>query len=68
MLFKRKYEFKPDRAEGGTLKKLYLTPLQRKRLLRWSLVAAALLVLSLLLCPVRIPLETERCKWSFILS
>ena len=29
MLFKRKYEFKPDRTDGGTLKKLYLTPLQR---------------------------------------
>ena len=48
MLFKRKYEFKPDRAEGSTLKKLYLTPLQRKRLLKWSLVAAVLIVLSLL--------------------
>ena len=48
MLFKRKYEFKPDRTEGGTLKKLYLTPLQRKRLLKWGLVSAVLVALSLL--------------------
>ena len=48
MLFKRKYEFKPDRPESGTLKKLYLTPLQRKRLLKWSLISGVLLVLSLL--------------------
>ena len=47
MLFKRKYEFKPDRTEGGTLKKLYLTPLQRKRLLKWGLISAVLVVLSL---------------------
>lgn len=58
MFFKRKYEFKPDRTEGGLLKKLYLTPLQRKRLLKWGLIAASLVVLSLLqdvvLCQVRI--------------
>ena len=48
MLFKRKYEFKPDRADGGALKKLYLTPLQRKRLLKWGLISLALVVLSLL--------------------
>ena len=48
MLFKRKYEFKPDRPEGSIFKKLYLTQLQRKRLLKWSLVGLVLLVLSLL--------------------
>ncbi len=47
MLFKRKYDFKPDRTDGGTLKKLYLTPLQRKKLLKWTLVSAVLVLLSL---------------------
>ncbi len=47
MLFKRKYEFKPDKTEGGTLKKLYLTPLQRRNLLKWGLISAVLVVLSL---------------------
>lgn len=47
MLFKRKYEFKPDRTEGSLLKRLYLTPLQRGRILKWSLTALALVVLSL---------------------
>ena len=48
MLFKRKHEFKPDRTEDGNLKKLYLTPKQRKRLLKWGMVSLVLLVLSLL--------------------
>ena len=48
MLFKRKHEFKQDRMEGGTLKKLYLTPTQRKKILKWVMVALALVVLSLL--------------------
>lgn len=48
MLFKRKYEFKPDRPEGSLLKKLYLTSLQRKRLLKWCLIGVVLVVLSLL--------------------
>lgn len=48
MLFKRKHEFKPDRTEDGNLKKLYLTPKQRKRLLKWSMVSLMLLILSLL--------------------
>lgn len=47
MFFKRKYEFKPDRAEGSFLKKLYLTPLQRKRILKWSLMGLVLVMLSL---------------------
>ncbi len=57
MFWKRKRDFKPDRAEGG-LKKLYLTPTQRKSLLKWVLIGLLLVVLSLLqdvvLCRVRI--------------
>lgn len=48
MLFKRKYEFKPDKTESSTINKLYLTPIQRKRILKWVLMGAVLLVLSLL--------------------
>lgn len=48
MFWKRKYEFKPDRTDGGLLKKLYLTPLQRKQLLKWGLISAVLVALSLL--------------------
>lgn len=58
MLFRRKQDFKPDRNEAGTLKKLYLTPIQRRNLLKWGLISLVLLVLSLLqdvvLCRVRI--------------
>ena len=48
MLFKRKYEFKPDRPEGGLLKRFYLTAAQRRQLLKWGLISAVLVVLSLL--------------------
>ena len=48
MLFKRKHDFKPDRTDGGFLKKLYLTPLQRRNLWKWVLISAVLVVLSLL--------------------
>lgn len=48
MFFRGKYEFKPDRTDSGTLKKLYLTPIQRKRLLKWGLVSLVLVALSLL--------------------
>lgn len=48
LLFKRKHEFKPDRTGSGTLKKLYLTRLQRLRLLKWVLMGLSLLLLSLL--------------------
>lgn len=47
-IFKRKHEFKPDRTGTGALKKLYLTRLQRLRLLKWTMMGLALLVLSLL--------------------
>jgi hypothetical protein len=45
---KKKYEFKPDKLGTGFLSKLYMTPTQRKKLLKWSLFALVLLVLSLL--------------------
>ena len=48
MFFKRKNEFKPDRTEGSLLKKLYLTPTQRKKILKWALIALVLVALSLL--------------------
>ncbi len=47
-MFRRKYEFKPDRTDSGILNKLYLTKQQRKTLFKWVLLAAALVVLSLL--------------------
>ena len=46
MLFKK--EFKSDKPYSGFWGKLYLTHKQRKSLLKWSLYAALLLVLSLL--------------------
>lgn len=44
----KKYEFKPDKPRSGWLSKLYLTGLQRKALLKWSLYGLVLLVLSVL--------------------
>lgn len=44
---RRKYEFKPDKTGSGILSKLYVTPKQRLTLLRWTLYALVLLVLSL---------------------
>lgn len=46
MLFKK--EFKSDKPYSGFWGKLYLTKLQRKGLLKWSLYALLLLALSLL--------------------
>lgn len=45
---RRKYEFRPDRSETSLLSKLYLTQKQRLSILKWSLYAVLLLVLSLL--------------------
>ena len=43
---KRKvYEFKPDRQETSLLKKLYLTRLQRKQILKWGSYAALCILL-----------------------
>lgn len=47
-MFRRKYEFKPDRTETGILGKLYLTKRQRKTLFKWVILAVTLVVLSLL--------------------
>lgn len=48
LFFKRKHDFKPDRNGTGALKKLYLTRLQRLRLLKWALMGLSLLLLSLI--------------------
>jgi rod shape-determining protein MreD len=43
---RRKYEFRPDKVKTDFLGKLYLTPQQRKQLLRWLLFAVLLVVTS----------------------
>ena len=54
----KKYEFKPDKPNAGLLSKLYLTPKQRKSLLKWVLYGLVLVMLSVLqdvlLCRIRI--------------
>lgn len=45
MFFKRKHEFRPDR-DRSWLNRLYLTKQQRLRVLRWLLITAALVLLS----------------------
>jgi rod shape-determining protein MreD len=45
---RRKYEFRPDKVKTDFLGKLYLTPQQRKQLLRWLLFAVLLVVASVL--------------------
>ena len=45
---KRKYEFRPDKVKTDFLGKLYLTPQQRKRLLRWLLFVLLLTAVSVL--------------------
>lgn len=42
-----KQEFRPDKTSSGILNKLYLTKKQRLSILKWSLYALVLLVLSL---------------------
>ena len=42
----KKYEFKPDKPVSGIFSKLFLTPKQRRSILRWGLYALVLLVLS----------------------
>lgn len=44
----KRNEFKPDKMGGSFLGKLYLTKNQRKTILKWSLYALVLLILSLL--------------------
>lgn len=45
---KKKYEFKPDKISLSVFHKLYLTKQQRLNILRWTLYALVLLVMSLL--------------------
>ena len=45
---RRKYEYRPDKVKTDFLGKLYLTPQQRKQLLRWLLFAVLLVVASVL--------------------
>lgn len=42
----KRYEFKPDKSGTGILNKLYLTPQQRRTILKWVLCGVVLLVLS----------------------
>lgn len=44
----KKYDFKPDKPRSGLLDKLTLTQKQRRALLKWTLYALVLLVLSVL--------------------
>ena len=44
----KKKDFKPDSQSTSLLKRLYLTPRQRRTLLKWTLYSLVLLVLSLL--------------------
>lgn len=54
----RKNEFKPDKPRSGWLSKLYITPTQRRNILKWVFYSLVVLVLSLLqdvvLCDFRI--------------
>lgn len=45
---RKKYDFRPDKTGPDLLSKLYLTKKQRLSILKWTLFALALLVLSLL--------------------
>ena len=45
-MFKKKHEFKPDKSRSCALNKLYITKKQRLALARWLLMAAGLVVLS----------------------
>ena len=54
----KKPEFRPDKPYSNWLNKLYLTQKQRRKLLKWTLYALVLLILSILqdvvLCHMRI--------------
>ena len=45
---KRKYEFRPDKLRSTLASKLYLTPKQRKTILRWFLLTVLLVAFSVL--------------------
>lgn len=44
----KKYEFQPDKPYSGWLNKLQLTKLQQKQVLKWSLYALVLMILSVI--------------------
>lgn len=44
----KKNEFRPDKPRSGWLSKLYITPTQRRAILKWVLYGFVILVLSLL--------------------
>lgn len=44
----KKYDFKPDKTGNSVFSKLYLTPMQRRNILKWTLYALLLLFLSIL--------------------
>ncbi len=48
MAKQHKYEFKPDRYAPAFLKRLVLTRLQRRRLLKWTLLTAACVLMLVL--------------------
>ena len=48
MWFRKKHEFRPDKTHSGTLNKLYITKKQRLAILKWTLMAAALVLISVL--------------------
>lgn len=54
----KKHEFKPDKPTTGWLSKLYLTQKQRSSILKWSLYALVILLLSVVqdvvMCRIRI--------------
>ena len=45
---RKKYDFLPDKTGSGLLGKLYITKLQRLKILRWTLLSVLLVVLSVL--------------------
>lgn len=47
-MFRRKYDFKPDKTGSGILNKLYPTRRQRQSFLRWLLLTLCLVALSLM--------------------
>ncbi|MCD7858776.1 MAG: hypothetical protein LUH51_01205 [Firmicutes bacterium] len=57
-MLRRKRDFKPDRTGTSLLSKLYVTPRQRRLLLKWGVIALLTLALSLaqdvILCRVSI--------------
>lgn len=44
----RKYEFRPDKPRSGLLGKLFLTQKQRRSILKWTLYALVLILLSVI--------------------